>query len=237
MPKAAHFTSQADIAKVVLSTIVTPWRERRPAAGSIADLECVLGGMYSYRVLDPACGSGNFLYFAYREMRRLEHEAMTLLSERRRKRVGGVQAGFAYVTPDRHFYGLDGNPFAVEVAKVTMTMAKKLAADELGESQQVLRDTAGQPRQEHRRRRRPFMQWPKVDAIVGNPPYLGRRAIVEELGVEYSRRLAAAYPNVGGVSDFVCYWFPRTQDHLPPGGRASPGHHARQRRRGLILAG
>ena len=76
------------------------------------------------------------------------------------------------------------------------------------------------------------MQWPKVDAIVGNPPYLGRRAIVEELGVEYSRRLAAAYPNVGGVSDFVCYWFPRTQDHLPPGGRASPGHQARQRRRG-----
>jgi type I restriction-modification system DNA methylase subunit len=117
MPKAAHFTSQADIAKVVLSTIVTPWRERRPAAGSIADLERVLGDMYPHRVLDPACGSGNFLYFAYREMRRLEHEAMTLLSERRRKRAGGVQAGFAYVTPDHHFYGLDGNPFAVEVAR------------------------------------------------------------------------------------------------------------------------
>ena len=213
--QGAHFTSQADIAKVVIPTIVAPWRERLAAAGSIADFERILGDMYSYRVLDPACGSGNFLYVAYREMRRLEHEAMTLLNERRRKRKG--QAGFAYVTPD-HFYGLDVNPFAVEVAKVTMMMAKKLAADELGESQQVLpldnldesivaADAL-------------FTEWPKADAIVGNPPYLGRRKIVDELGAEYSQRLAAAYPNVGGVSDFVCYWFPRTHDHLPPGGRA-----------------
>jgi hypothetical protein len=186
----AHFTSQADIAKVVIPTIVTPWRERLAAAGSIADLERVLGDMYSYRVLDPACGSGNFLYVAYREMRRLEHEAMTLLNERRRNRKAGVQAGFAYVTPD-HFYGLDVNPFAVEVAKVTMVMAKKLAADELGESQQVLpldnldesivaADAL-------------FTEWPQADAIVGNPPYLGRRKIVKELGLEYSQRLASAY--------------------------------------------
>jgi hypothetical protein len=71
--QGAHFTSPADIAKVVLPTIVRPWCERLAAAGSIADLERVLGDIYSYRVLDPACGSGNCLYFAYREMMPVGH--------------------------------------------------------------------------------------------------------------------------------------------------------------------
>jgi restriction-modification enzyme MmeI-like protein len=86
-----------------------------------------------YRVLDPACGSGNFLYVAYREMRRLEHDVHTLIAERRRSGVS-EQRSFNYVTPD-HFYGIDVNPFAVEMAKVTMMLGKKLAADELGDTE------------------------------------------------------------------------------------------------------
>ena len=44
--------------------------------------------------------------------------------------------------------------------------------------------------------------------------------MVEELGSAYTQRLAAAYPAVGGVSDYVCYWFPKAHDHLAKGGRA-----------------
>ena len=80
----AHYTSQADIARVVIPTIVTPWRERLTAASTIGEIEKLLAAMYSFRVLDPACGSGNFLYVAYREMRRLEHEALTMIADRRR---------------------------------------------------------------------------------------------------------------------------------------------------------
>ncbi|MBA3842884.1 MAG: class I SAM-dependent DNA methyltransferase [Actinobacteria bacterium] len=213
--QGAHFTSQADIIKVVMPTIVRPWRERIQAARTQADLQKILGDMLSYRVLDPACGSGNFLYVAYREMRRLEHETSTLLAERTKR--DSIQQTLGYVTPD-HFYGIDRNPFAVEVAKVTMMMAKKLASDELGDDQEVLpldnldgsivaADAL-------------FTQWPIAHAIIGNPPYLGRRRMVEGLGSGYTQRLAKEYPSIGGVSDFVCYWFPRTQDHLPPGGRA-----------------
>jgi hypothetical protein len=212
----AHFTSQADIARVVGPTIVDPWRERLTAAGSIAELEQLLSEMYAYRVLDPACGSGNFLYVAYREMRRLERDAVTMIAERRRSGRAD-QRPFAYVTPD-HFAGIDRNPFAVEVAKVTMMLAKKLAADELDDDQRVLpldnldgtiiaADAL-------------FTPWPRADAVIGNPPYLGRRKMVAELGAAYTDRLAQAYPQVGGVSDFVCYWFPRTHDHLADGGRA-----------------
>lgn len=215
--QGAHFTSQADIVKIVGPTIVAPWRERLAAAGSIGDLERVLADMYGFRVLDPACGSGNFLYVAYREMRRLEHEAITMITERRRSTGVAAQQALAYVSPD-HFYGIDINPFAVEMAKVTMMLGKKLAADELGDHQDVLpldnldasivaADAL-------------FTDWPRADAIIGNPPYIGRRKMVADLGSSYTQRLAETYPNVGGVSDFVCYWFPLAHDHLPAGGRA-----------------
>lgn len=213
----AHYTSQADIARVVIPTIVTPWRERLAAAGSIPELEKLLAELHSFRVLDPACGSGNFLYVAYREMRRLEHEALSMIADRRRSKDVAAQRAFTYINP-AHFAGIDRNAFAVEVAKVTMMLAKKLAADELDDTLQVLpldnlngvivaADAL-------------FTEWPKAHAIVGNPPYLGRRKMLDELGATYLDKLQRHYPDIAGVSDFVCYWFPRAHDHLPDGGRA-----------------
>ena len=214
--QGAHFTSQADIIKIVGPTIVTPWREHIEAASRIEDLEKLLAELYNFRVLDPACGSGNFLYVAYRELRRIEHEIHMQISQRRRTASAG-QGQLLYVSTD-HFLGIDINPFAVEVAKVTMMLAKKLSADELDDNLQVLpleqlddvivaADAL-------------FTPWPKADVIIGNPPYLGRRKMIDELGADYCQRLSRRYPQIGGVSDFVTYWFPLAHDHLPDGGRA-----------------
>ena len=215
--RRSHFTSQADIAKVVIPTIVNPWHARINEASTIKDIDRILGEMFSFRVLDPACGSGNFLYVAYREMRRLEHEAISRLSEMRRSASLAAQRQLTFVTPD-HFFGIDKNPFAVEVAKVTMMLAKKLAADELDEHENVLPldnldsvIVAGDAL---------FVDWPAADVIIGNPSYMGRRKMIEELGAAYTSRLAQRYPGVGGVSDYVCYWFPLAHDRLPTGGRA-----------------
>ena len=68
----AYFTSEADIQKIVLPTIVRPWRKRIEEAETLEELGQVEHDMLNYQVLDPACGSGNFLYVAYRELRRLE---------------------------------------------------------------------------------------------------------------------------------------------------------------------
>lgn len=211
----AHFTSQADIMKIVGPCIVQPWRERIAAAKTIIDYERLLLEMASYRVLDPACGSGNFLYVAYREMRSLEAEVKQRIDERR-KSGARDQAALSYVTTD-HFLGLDNNPFAVEVAKVTLMMAKKLAVDELEGGQEdvlpldnlddsiICADAL-------------FTDWPDVDVIVGNPPYMGRRKMTDELGAAYVSRLNGRYPHPG-VSDFVTYWFPLAHEALPDGGR------------------
>ena len=212
----AHFTSQADIAHVVTPCIVDPWMARIEAARSIAELEQVRFDMGQYRVLDPACGSGNFLYVAYREMRRLEAEVIARIDERR-KTKDKTQYVFSYVTPD-HFFGLDNNQFAVEVAKVTMMMAKKLSADELDQNadsalpldnlDEVI--TWGDAL---------FTPWPDADVIIGNPPYNGRRKMIADLGADYVARLEERYPSPG-VSDFVTYWFPLAHRALPDGGRA-----------------
>jgi type II restriction/modification system DNA methylase subunit YeeA len=70
----AYFTSEADIQKVVLPSLVRPWRERIEHADTLEELGQVETDMLNFQVLDPACGSGNFLYIAYRELRRLERQ-------------------------------------------------------------------------------------------------------------------------------------------------------------------
>lgn len=212
----AHFTSQADIARIVGPVIVEPWRARIQGASTIGDLQRILEDMSQFRVLDPSCGSGNFLYIAYREMRRLEHEAIERIRERRRSSGLASQGAFQYVSPEQ-FFGIDINPFAVEVAKVTMMLGKKLADDESGDvgatlplnnlDRTIVADDAL------------FAPWPEVDAIVGNPPYIGRRRMTEELGPAYCARLDERF-GPKGVADFVTYWFLKAHDHLPEGGRA-----------------
>jgi MmeI, DNA-methyltransferase domain/MmeI, helicase spacer domain len=68
----AHSTAEDDIMKVVGPTVIEPWRERIEACTTLADVEQAQRDLAGYVVLDPACGSGNFLYVAYRALRRLE---------------------------------------------------------------------------------------------------------------------------------------------------------------------
>lgn len=212
----AHYTNPADIAKIVGPCLVQPWREKIEAAKTVGPLRALHQQLSAVRVLDPACGCGNFLYVAYREMRRIERELIDRIEELDRT-GGGGQTVLPLVSPEQ-FHGIDIRPFAVDVAKVTLMVAKKLAADELGDSQEVLplenlddnviaADAL-------------LVDWPRADVVIGNPPYLGRRKVIEERGAAYADQLARRYPMVAGVADYVCYWFSRTQDHLPAGGRA-----------------
>jgi hypothetical protein len=212
----AHFTAQSDIIRIVAPVIVQPWKERIDAASSISELNGVLEAMSQFRVLDPSVGSGNFLYVAYRELRRLEREAIEKIRERRRSEHIAGQESFGYVTPEQ-FFGMDVNEFAVEVAKVTMLLGKKLADDEMHEVGQTLPLNNLDLHIIHADAL--FAEWPPADAIIGNPPYLGGRSIVDELGADYRDRLNAKF-GPRGVADFVTYWFPLAHDHLPEGGRA-----------------
>ncbi len=62
--------------------------------------------------------------------------------------------------------------------------------------------------------------WPKFDACISNPPYLGAKRLLDEKPAEEIAALRKTYPEVGGLADYVVYWFRKTHDLLPEGGRA-----------------
>ena len=203
----AHFTSAVDIMKIVKPTITDPWETLINRAKSLAELEKLHERMQHYRVLDPACGSGNFLYLAYRELKRLEKKLFDRMDEiapsekRKARRLSFVTA--------RQFYGMDILPFAVELAKVTMMIARKLSIEELhmqepalpfddlddnfiaGDSLITFPENGGTPFK---------TPWPVADVIIGNPPFLGAKRLKPERGVDYVNAVRKLYPEVPGMA-------------------------------------
>lgn len=213
----AYFTSEADIQKVVLPSIVKPWRERIAAADTLEELGRVESDLLNYRVLDPACGSGNFLYVAYRELRRVERQLDDKRQDLSRRAGRREELRLAFVSTQQ-FFGIDLRPFAVEVAKVTLMLGRKLAADELGDERNYLPldDLDGN----FQTANAVTATWPAFDVCIGNPPYLGARNILEEKSAEEVAAIRRAYPDIGGLSDYVSYWFRKTHDEMPNGARA-----------------
>ena len=238
-----HYTSAIDIMKIVHPTIVEPWTKLIESATTAKKLLDLLRRISLLRILDPACGSGNFLYIAYRELKRLEAR----IRERLRTEFPQTQAPFDHVNA-RQFFGIDINPFAIELAKVTMMLARKLAIDELQISDEpplpldnldsnflctdaLLSNTGILPAptkpavfngegqttvpQEPAHATAFITEWPKADVIIGNPPFLGAKRLKPERGPDYVNTLRDLYPEVPGMADYCVYWFRRAHDHLP----------------------
>jgi len=219
--QGAHFTHPADIMKIVGPTIVDPWREQIEGARTARRLGELLHRIQHFQILDPACGSGNFLYLAYRELKRLEARIYEKLEDYSSKAERG-QMRMSYLSA-QNFHGMDINPFAVELAKVTMMLARKLAIDELHITEPALpldnldkqfrcADALVTASSDGGYIQTP---WPAADAIIGNPPFLGTKLMKPELGADYVNRVRALYPEVPGMADFCVYWIYRANRHLP----------------------
>jgi hypothetical protein len=203
--------------KIVKPTITDPWKEQIENAKTLKRLIELRDRLNQFRVLDPACGSGNFLYIAYRELKRVEARLIERMQEfPSRAEPGQRMLSFLSV---QNFYGLDILPFAVELAKVTMMIGRKLAIDELHITEPALpldnldknfiaADALLTPEGL-------AAQWPKADVIIGNPPFLDARKMTLEHGREYVGKLEKIYPEVPRRADLCVYWFRKAADHLP----------------------
>ncbi|MFM6910912.1 MAG: DNA methyltransferase, partial [Dolichospermum sp.] len=109
-----HYTSEVDIMKIVRPTISRYWEDRIETANTVKELSSLQIELQNYRVLDPACGSGNFLYLAYQELKRIETLLLEKIRHLSKSKDKQMQVGL--VTP-LQFYGIDTNPFAVELAR------------------------------------------------------------------------------------------------------------------------
>lgn len=225
----AHYTAEADILRVVQPTIVRPWMERIDAARSVKSLLDLRSQLFQYMVLDPACGSGNFLYVSYRELVRIEIALLLRLRELLTAREFKRQVKALSLIGPKQFYGIDRDGFGIELAKVTLLLAKKLALDEAAEAlerQQIDLELGDQAipldnlDANFHCGDALFVPWPAANAIVGNPPYQSKNKKSAELGRAYVNRLRQAYPDIPGRADYCVYWFRKAHDHLQPNQRA-----------------
>ncbi len=226
----AHYTDRDKIMAIVEPVVIRPllaeWeaakaeiaaaQDRAAAARSARTrnrergragrlFEEFLARLRAFTVLDPACGSGNFLYLALHALKDIEHRVQ-LEAE-----ALGLQRGFPEVGP-ASVKGIEVNPYAAELARVSVW---------IGEIQWMRRngftvslDPVLKPLETVKCRDAILApdgsepDWPKADVIIGNPPFLGNRKIRRELGDYVAETLPKLYrPMVRGKPDLVCYWF------------------------------
>ncbi len=211
----AHYTHESDIMKIVVPTIVRPWRERIAEVASATEARDLLDELCAFRVLDPACGCGNFLYVAYRELRGLEFELKQRMAALAKSAGSPAPTGPLPFYPLTNVRGIDIEGIAVLIARVTLWMGHRQMVDRYGDAEPVLPlvDLSGIQRADALR-----AEWPEVDAIIGNPPFLGAGQIRGNLGGDYVEWLKKAFKT--GVRDLCTYWFRIAHDHLKPGERA-----------------
>ncbi len=180
----AHYTHEVDIMKIVGPTIVRPWRERIEATTAPREARELLDELCRFRVLDPACGCGNFLYVAYRELRGLETEL--------KARIRTLAADTGHPLPPQPYpyypigniQGIEIERSAVLIARVTMWMGHKQMADRYGEAEAPL---PLQPLDSIRAADALKTAWPETDCVIGNPPFLGDRRIRSVLAMSIWR--------------------------------------------------
>jgi type II restriction/modification system DNA methylase subunit YeeA len=167
------------------------------------------------RVLDPACGSGNFLYLAILALKDLEHKA-NLDAE-----ALGLERQLPAIGPEC-VKGIEINPYAAELTRVTIWIGEIQWMRRNGfelERKPILRpldtiecrDAVLNPDGSE-------AEWPEAEFIVGNPPFLGDRKMIRGLSEEYTEKLRETYRGrVPGGADLVTFWFEKARAAIEHG--------------------
>ena len=233
----AHYTDRDKIMRLIDPTVVRPlladWErtkteiasslERAEEAKSRAAgtrhrgqaehrLQTFLEDVRGFTVLDPACGSGNFLYLALHALKDMEHR-IQLEAE-----AMGLQRAFPAVGP-ANVRGIEINAYAAELARVSVW---------IGEIQWMRRNGFNGSRD-------PILkpldtiqcrdailaadggetEWPEADVVIGNPPFLGGKLLNAYLGEDYVAKMFSVYEGrVPAEADLVCYWFVKAGEQV-----------------------
>lgn len=231
----AHYTDANDILSLVEPILMSPlrqkWQDIRQQAQNLLTFDnrpeqaqALLANfaqeLASIQVLDPACGSGNFLYVALRQLLDLQKE---VLAWGIRKELPPLPLT---ISPEQ-LLGLEINPYAYELAQITAWIGylqwrlengfKQMEEPILKPLHRIRRMNAILAFDEVGRAVEP--EWPAADVIIGNPPFLGTQKMRQQLGDEVVEQLRELYTGrVEGKHDMVCYWFEKAR-HLVETGR------------------
>ena len=242
----AHYTDRDKIMQIIEPVVTRPWLkewekaraeislrlERADVAASSAGrtrqrgqaertLRDFLEKLRAFTVLDPACGSGNFLYLALHALKDLEHRVQLEAESM------GLQRAFPAVGP-ANVKGIEINPYAAELARVSVWIgeiqwmrrngfsgARDPILDPLDTIEcrdAILNPDGSEP------------DWPAADVVIGNPPFLGGKLLRSSLGGAYVESMQRLYgARIHGEADLVCHWFDKAQRLVADGKIARAG--------------
>jgi type II restriction/modification system DNA methylase subunit YeeA len=240
----AHYTSKEDILLIVEPVVMAPlerrWQQVRAEALELAaKAQTAKGGAYNklraelqeklfacveelskFRILDPACGSGNFLYVALRRMLDLWKEAYVFAAEH------GLPTFLPFQVSPAQLYGIETNVYAHQLASVVVWIGYLQWLNDNGigwPTEPILRKLDNIQHRDailaHDAEGKPVEPaWPDADFIIGNPPFLGDKKMRGELGDEYVNELRGLYDGrVPGGADLVTFWFERARAQIESG--------------------
>ena len=214
----AHYTSEENILKVIKPLFLDDlWSEFEKIKLSKIKLKQFHDKIASLKFLDPACGCGNFLIIAYRELRKLEYEVINML---RKDTQQVLDLSTLLKVNINQFYGIEIEDFPHRIAQVGMWLMEHqmnlLAADKLGKyyidlplksSATIVCANAL------------TMGWNNVvpkdelSYIMGNPPFNGARTMTDEQKDDMEFVFGESYHGLGNL-DYVCAWYKKAADMM-----------------------
>jgi hypothetical protein len=182
---------------------------------AISKLDKFLDRLSTVKVLDPACGSGNFLYMTMQRLMDLEFSVRSTL-----RLLDPGKSVPSRIHP-KQFYGFEINRYAHEIAGMVLWIGYLQwlrSHDEAISQEPILQKLENLQNVDAVLDGDKPRDWPEVDYIVGNPPFLGNYKMRQELGDDYSEKIREAYEGrlPGGV-DLVVYWFEKAREQLEHG--------------------
>jgi hypothetical protein len=206
-----HYTSVENILKVIRPLFLDSLDADLKAADTVPKLRRFIGRLARIRVFDPACGSGNFLIIAYKELRRREHRALRRIAE-----LDPASAAlFAFSEIElESFYGIEIDDFAHEIAMLALWLAKHQMNVEFRElfGAEIplipLRDAGNIVCGSATR-----LDWaqvcPKSEGselyVISNPPYAGSSMQTPEQKSEFAEYFGT--PRYPKNLDYIALWF------------------------------
>lgn len=243
----AHYTDPATIGRIIEPVLARPllqiWQQLVPVLQALLAKSTKKGDknykaaqvkfigwldlLKNYRVLDPACGSGNFLFLGLKALKDIEHqshiEAATL----------GLEREADLVTGPHNMLGLELNEYAAELARVTVWIGElqwRLLHGYEFKTNPVLEPL------DHIECRDALLAfdpvraaaaeaaWPQANVVIGNPPFLGDKKMRSELGDAYTETLRKVFAGrVPGGADLVTYWFEKARAQIENTGLVAAG--------------
>lgn len=251
----AHYTPRAYVQRLVDVTVMEPLRgdwqvalSKAEAARDLGDEATAIAVVKAFhhtlcttRVLDPACGTGNFLYVALEMMKQLEGEVLQTLTDLGERQASLAMTGEESVDPHQ-FLGLELNTRAAAIAELVIWIGYlqwHYRNHESHPEEPILRafnninfgkrdgydavltwdgyPVPGVAVGEDGVRRETYPNarrpaWPDAEFIVGNPPFIGGKDLRSRMAPGYAEALWSAHPQMNESADFVMYWWDRAAE-------------------------